>query len=362
MVIEVRLVKHLEEKERFLDLWRVSFGYGMSEELWNWKYLQNPLASPDPEVIVALDNGEIVGARPFLPAEMWLGNEKIRTAQHCDTMVHADHRNKGIFNRMGQFAIQYLRENGYALSYGFPGPISRPGFLRQGWRIVVETEIMFKAIHPQKLISHKLGSKLLGSGLGFFYDKILNIDKTGSETPSPFQVSVFDQFMDELREVDTLRDKKVIDLVRSEGYLRWRFDWHPEHNYKYVLAKRDDKLLGYAVVRVRKEGSGLLYGIIVDYLVKDRDIACFRVLIDGCLIELKKQECDVALIWAFSEPELRDELLQHFGFKSSAKFPYNKFYSHGYLDAVQTNEQLAERANIYDKKNWRVTFAYPDTE
>ena len=76
-----------------------------------------------------------------------------------------EHQNKGIFNRMGQFAIQYLKENDYALSYGFPAPMSRSGFLKQGWRIVAETETIFRAVHPQKLISYKLRSKLLVSGL-----------------------------------------------------------------------------------------------------------------------------------------------------------------------------------------------------
>ena len=62
-MVEIRLVKHLEQKRRLLDLFRMSFGYSVSEELWNWKYLRNPFALANPEVIVVLDNGEIVGAR-----------------------------------------------------------------------------------------------------------------------------------------------------------------------------------------------------------------------------------------------------------------------------------------------------------
>ncbi len=359
-MVEIRLVKHLEEKEQLLDLFRVSFGQNMSPELWDWKYLKNPLAPAAPEVIVALDNDKIVGARPFLLTEMWLDNEKVRTAQHGDTMVHPEHRNKGIFSRMGQFAIQYLKDNDYALSYGFPGPMSRPGFLKQGWQIVVPTEIMFRAVHPQNLIANKLRSKFLGSGLGFFYDRLLNKTTETFQPSSSFQVEVFDQYTDELKEVDALRDESVIDLVRSESYLRWRFDWHPDHNYKYIVAKRDGKLWGYAVINIQEKANGLIYGMITDYLVKNRDIACFGILINRCLDELEKSECDIALIWAFSEPELREQLLKHFDFKSSLKFPYKKFIGYGYLDAILTNEQVAKRINIYDKDNWRVTYAYKD--
>lgn len=131
-MVEIKLAKHSAEKRKLLDLFQASFGQVMSTELWDWKYLQNPLASADAEVIVAMDNGRIVGARPFWFAEIWLGNKRVKTAQHCDTMVHPDYQGKGIFNRMGRFAIQHLKDNGYALSYGFPAPISRPGFFVTG--------------------------------------------------------------------------------------------------------------------------------------------------------------------------------------------------------------------------------------
>jgi len=130
-MVEIRLVKHSQGMEQLTNLFRLCFNNeDMTAKIWDWKYLQNPLS--DPEVIVAVDNGRIVGARPFWFVEMWLGDEKVKTAQHCDTMVHPDYRGKVIFNQMGQFAVRYLKDNDYALSYGFPGPMSRPGFFVAG--------------------------------------------------------------------------------------------------------------------------------------------------------------------------------------------------------------------------------------
>ncbi len=360
VMLEIRLVKQAEAIERLLDLFRISFGYSISAELWNWKYIDNPFASPDPEVTVAMDNGKLVGARPFLFVEMWLGNEKVRAAQHTDTMVHPEYRTRGIFNRMGQFAIQHLAENGYALSYGFPGPIARPGFLKQGWRIVAPTETLLRLIHPQKVISHTLKSKLLGNGLGFFYDKLYVTKTVGtSELSSSFKIEVLDQFTDELEEIDTLRNESFIDLARSEDFLRWRFDHHPIHTYKYIVVKRRDDLWGYAAVSVQKEADSLAIGYIVDYVVKNSDITCFQILINGCLNKLQQSGCDIVCIWAFSEPKLRQKLLTQLGFKSSSNFPYTRFVSYGFLDAIQIQE--GGSVNIYDKENWRVTYAYTDT-
>jgi hypothetical protein len=263
---------------------------------------------------------------------------------------------------MGQFAIGYLKDNGYTLSYGFPGPMSRPGFLRQGYRIVVETEDMFRVVHPQKVLSYKLGNKLLAGGLGSIYNIFLNsrARKTARVSDS-FQLQIYNRFTDDLKEVDDLRDKSGINLVRSESYLRWRFDKHPDHNYRYVIAKNGGKLWGYAVISVQQQSNGLTNGLIVDYLVRNKDVACFLVLIDRCLSELGKSQCDIILAWAFSEPQLREELLKHFSFKSSVKFPYNKMFGYAYLDAMLIDEKAANTVDIYDKNNWRVTHAYPDT-
>jgi GNAT superfamily N-acetyltransferase len=331
----------------------------MTAEIWDWEYLQNPLSHP--EVIVAVDNGRIVGARPFWFAEMWLGNKKIKTAQHCNTMVHPDYRGRGIFNRMGQFAVQYLKDNGYALSYGFPGPMSRPGFLSQGYRKVAETENMFRVVHPQKLLSYRLGNKILAGGLGFFYNALLNTRaKKTTRVSDSFQVEVSDRYTDDLRDVDDLRDKSGINLVRSESYLRWRFDKHPQRRYRYVTAKKDGKLWGYAVVSLQPQPNSFVSGLIVDYLVKNKDLSCFRVLIDTCLNELGKSQLDIVLAWAFSEPQLRKELSKYFGFKSSTKFPYNKLFRYAYLDAILIDEKLVEGVDIYDSSNWRVTHVYAD--
>ena len=172
-MIEVSLVKQIHVKEQLINLFNASFPHDITEEYWDWYFLRNPLASRDPELIVAMDNGKIVGARPFLLAEMWLGEKRVKVAQHCNTMVHPDYQGRGIFGKMGEFAKKYLEDNGYAISFGFPGPMSRSGFLRQGYRVVVENIEMFRIIRTKNLLSHKLGNKTLGNSLGSVFDRVL---------------------------------------------------------------------------------------------------------------------------------------------------------------------------------------------
>ena len=148
--------------------------------------------------------------------------------------------------------------------------------------------------------------------------------------------------------------------MRDENYPRWRFDQHPEHSYKYIIARKGDKLWGYAVVSAQMQTGGLITGLIVDYLIRDEDIDCFRLLMNVRLNELEKTKCDLVAIWGFGRPKFREELVKHLGFKSSLSFPYSKVLREGYFVAQEVKEQILEKIDIYNKANWRVTHAYRD--
>jgi GNAT superfamily N-acetyltransferase len=361
-MIKIGLVKYKAAEAQLLDLFRISFGYDMPLELWNWKHCKYYINSGEPEVVVATDNDRIIGARPFLFVEMWLGNKRVFAAQHCDTMVHPEYRSQGIFNQMGQYSIQYLKENGCALSYGFPGPMSRAGFLKQGWKIVGPRESIFQITRPRDVFSLKLKSSLIGVLAGSLYQVFSGV-KTGefaALSPS-FHVSLSDHFIKGLEEVDSLRDKKTIDLFRSENFLRWRFDSHPSYRYKYVIASREGKLYGYAVIRVLREGAGLTKGMIVDYLIKNYDKVCFQVLLHSCLKEFEKSGCHIIYLWMLNEFNPLRELFKSSGFKSSFRFPYKRFYRYEYLDVISIQEPAAGDIDIYDKENWRVSGAFHDS-
>jgi GNAT superfamily N-acetyltransferase len=360
-LIEIRMVKHAEEIDQLLELFALSFGQKTTAESWGWRYIQNPLARFMPDVTVAVDNGKIVGARPFLLNEMWFGDKKVIAAQHCDTMVHPDYRRQGIFNRMGKFAISYLSEHDCALSFGFPGPMSRNGFFSQGYRRLVPTEILLRLIKPGQVIACNVKNKPMGKSLGFLCDRLFVSRKIEySSQAQAYQVEVSDHYTSELNTLDILRNNTVIDMVRTETNLHWRFDTHPRNTYQYIIAKKEGKVHGYAIIGVQEQLRGLIAGFIIDYLVKDGDVACFHALLVKALGELEKTACHVVVTWAFSEPHLRHELLEHFGFKSSLGFPYHKVMDSGYMDVLLVDERMANTIDIYHKANWRVTYAYPN--
>ena len=239
--------------------------------------------------------------------------------------------------------------------------MSRSGSLKQGYRVVAETEILFRPVNPGRLLSHGVRNRLLAEGLGLVWGRLMNTRASQSgERSSPFLVEVFDEFTPELGAVDGLRDNSAINLVRNEDYLVWRFDRSPAHEHRYLAAKKEGELCGYAVVSVQKQPSGLVYGIVVDYLVKDRDTACFNALMNRCLVELDRSDYDITILWAFSEPRLREQALRNLGFRSSWRFPFSRFFSDAYLDAIWLDERAESEVDVYNKGRWRVTHALSD--
>ncbi|MFZ7104471.1 MAG: GNAT family N-acetyltransferase [Peptococcaceae bacterium] len=339
-MVEIKTLKHIDAIEQLTDLYVFTFNHKVTTEFWKWKYVDNPLSAELPGVIVALDGSKIIGARPFLLNELWLGDKKIVAAQHCDTMVHKDYRGQGIFNRMGKYALNYLAEHNCSLSFGFPGPMSRKGFASQGYRKIMDTEILFHITNPVNVIKSKLKKDRLD-----FDD---------------YHVEVSERYTAEMNILDSFRKRNIIDIVRSEENLRWRFDNNPLRSYRYILIKKEGLLLGYAIISMQKLLTWGNIGIIIDYLIKDDNINCFRAIVSKSLEEFNRYACPVSAIWTLGEPVLHKVLTENFGFKSSIKFPYRKFMDSGYMDLIVNDDKIADKINIYDQASWRVTYAYPN--
>ena len=71
--------------------------------------------------------------------------------------------------------------------------------------------------------------------------------------------------------------------------------------------------------------------------------------------------CDLISVWPLSQPAFREELLRHFSLKSSLSIPYNRVLAKGYFAVREVKEDTLAKIDIYNKANWRVTYAYLDT-
>ena len=124
-----------------------------SQELWNWKHLHNPFGKSP--VILADENGQLVGLRAFLKWEYQVGSETLFACRAVDTATHPDYQGKGIFKNLSLSLIDEIKNEGVNLIFNTPNSKSTPGYLKMGW------EKWGKL--PLKLNFHLTNSKTKGS-------------------------------------------------------------------------------------------------------------------------------------------------------------------------------------------------------
>ena len=84
-----------DDVDAFLELHRDAFGADHGREWFAWKYEENPYVYHVP-VFVAERAGDLVGARPFFALELSVNDGRHLALQPCDTMIHPDHRQRGL--------------------------------------------------------------------------------------------------------------------------------------------------------------------------------------------------------------------------------------------------------------------------
>ena len=86
----------------------------------------------------------------------------------------------------------------------------------------------------------------------------------------------FDDRMDSLW--SSARDDYAVIGVSNCRYLNWRFVARPDASYSYLIALRENDIVGYLVFRLA-DRDGMRCGYIVDYLVEKQSAALFSLLL-----------------------------------------------------------------------------------
>lgn len=206
---------------KIIELLKISLGETLipkSEVLWKWKHLDNPFGKSP--VLLAEENGQLIGVRAFLKWE-YSENGKFHPAcRAIDTATHPDHQGKGIFKNLTLSLIDEIKKDGVALIFNTPNSKSTPGYISMGWE--------------------KWGKLPLKLNFHFNKSKKYKNENSDWEQVSPL--------IDVIESSDFIGPKIQTRLV--PGYMRWRYRDNPLFPYHY-LSDGENYLLIYRI----KEGK-----------------------------------------------------------------------------------------------------------
>jgi len=197
--------------EPVLELMRLSLGesslLARTPALFRWKHLDNPFGRSI--ALVAEEDDRIVGLRTFMRWDLRMPDGALlRCVRAVDTATHPDYQRRGIFRRLTEEGIDIAHADGVDMIFNTPNALSKPGYLKMGWREV-----------------GRIGAMVRPS---------LALLRTDPSSDSP----IAEEY---LRDPAPIIDPRYGDRLarsartpRSADYLEWRFASHPTARYFFA--------------------------------------------------------------------------------------------------------------------------------
>lgn len=216
---------HPEDRDGVMALDSVVWDRDRGTDWFQWKYERNPLVDRTP-IFVAERDGEIVGARPFIPVRLRVGDVVLDALQASDTMVHPDHRRRGIFSRMTERAIEAYADGDPALIFNYPNAAARSGYEKLGWRTLDGQVTYYRLQNPARLVSARFDDTVGSLLRRVFRPLVREFRRDGCRLDSPPDVEITARAKTPCSTLASLYAGRVPDRVhvlRDEAFLRWRF-------------------------------------------------------------------------------------------------------------------------------------------
>jgi len=285
------------------DLYQVVFGREFPEEVWKWKYIENPFGDSDgPLIYLAESNNQIVGARSLLPTMVTIEDGQTRRAlracQFNNAMVHPDFRRQGIFLKATKYSDEDARRKGYQLNYGYPNNQSLPGHMKMGCAYLGRLRHCAMVIRPERILADYFGRR----GIPHFVEKaLLPVARVVVRLASPhiamgryrLELGPVERFAEEIANLHLCAGpRQGIFGLRSIDFLSWHFG-RPDRDYWVYALYESDIMAGYLAVHIdRVSQSASIEDIYAPGL--DREILA-RLLKAG-IDDLRSQSCGSIVI------------------------------------------------------------------
>ena len=194
-----------------------------TETVWRYKHVENPFGKS--LVLIAIEEGEIIGVRAFMRWKWQRGDEIFSAFRAVDTATHPSHQGKGVFKKLTLKALEVAKQNGDHFVFNTPNNQSLPGYLKMDWKKIDKLKVELIPINPLRWRK---------------YDKTQKIKNENSNLDIAFLTDW------------TRRNKGTGKLFtpKSSEYLKWRYFNNPLQDYR-IFSNEGYFIAGY----VKERGS-----------------------------------------------------------------------------------------------------------
>lgn len=238
---------------------------------YRWKFRGFPAAPPAYEWAARDDDGKLLGYYAALPYRYRVAGREVVVGMACDVMTHPDARGQGIFTKMGRYATDDLRAQGFGFTTGYPiRPEVIPGHLKAGWRKVVQLPMYLRPVSARGKLPGAAAAlaPAIDAALGLGHALV---ERLGTDAGYRVAASGVEELLaqpDYAPFLARAQRPTTNVLVRSPEFMRWRLS-APGTSYTVFQALRGTRLGAYAVTR-EVELRGIATVAILDLVADDR--------------------------------------------------------------------------------------------
>jgi GNAT superfamily N-acetyltransferase len=262
--------------------------------------------------LVALEDKTVIGFQSLFYWPLIKNNIKYKSLQSGNSLIHKDHRGKGIFSKLLKFIDENKAELNIDFLIGFPVDASLNSFLRKGWINVFNLK---------------------------WYVKFASV----FSVLTPLKLEKYKQF-DTAKKLIINYNPQFFKLSEDDAFVAWRKGYqNPVNYFNYEFNEQNQQVQLCCKVQIRK--TYIKEVIIGNILATDYNKELIRKAINELYKKLKSKKLATIISIALNESSNIDQLnvIKSLNFKD-----YNKqIYFITYPMNIN-NEELS------DPKNWEL--------
>lgn len=251
------------------DLFNRVFGLARPMEEWHWKFEGSRAASGSDHLVinVAEAGGTVVGQFASLVIRFMIRGDVIPLALAVDTAIDPGHRGGGrLVVQLSKAHGRLLEESGLLFGFGTPNPRHYAvGKAFLGYHDLFTLQTWRARLNVRHSLHRRMPwlPGLLVRAAGAVFAMAARM-RTGPQYPADTEIAEirrFDARADDLW--GRLGHRDAILAIRDARYLNWRYIERPGRPYIVFAATRYDRLAGFVVVKLERQGDDLV-GLIMD--------------------------------------------------------------------------------------------------
>jgi hypothetical protein len=160
--------------------------------------------------------GKLIASYGLLPIRLRINGREINASLCTNVNTHPEYQGKGLFVRIGKYALGREEEFATPVSLGMPNQRAYPGHMKVGWDVMCKLSFLEK--HDCKSKPHRC-------------QKIDQFDER------------FDRFQKHISE------RFSFIVVKDHRFMNWRFVHRPDQHYTSFVYEDQSDIRGYVVLK-----------------------------------------------------------------------------------------------------------------